>query len=217
MGFTMVYYNITFSLFHVPSTSRRNMSSTSTKRFYIFTLCQAPGIYLNNCPQGLHGPIEIFSQAAFSTFFWQLERHFGESLATIVVVKRIWYGTRGLLNLRILWIMLRNQMDNSVKFSYISRFRQIVAFAHVLLNLPGILLETSGLVSNTRVLSGTFTQKATSFELQNAKRSPSPAAIWCPNVDLKKPETTPGGPPERRGAEQTFGLDSGKPSMAWNF
>ena len=27
---------------------------------------EAPGIYLNNCPQGLHGPIEILSQTAFS-------------------------------------------------------------------------------------------------------------------------------------------------------
>ena len=27
---------------------------------------EAAGIYLNNCPQGLHGPIEILSQTAFS-------------------------------------------------------------------------------------------------------------------------------------------------------
>jgi len=40
---------------------------------------QEPGVYLNNCPQGLHGPIEVLSQAAFSTFakvavtcFWNM-------------------------------------------------------------------------------------------------------------------------------------------------
>lgn len=40
---------------------------------------EAPGIYLNNCPQGLHGPIEILSQTAFSTLaevspkcFWSM-------------------------------------------------------------------------------------------------------------------------------------------------
>jgi len=31
-------------------------------------LTQEPGVYLNNCPQGLHGPIEVLSQAALSTF-----------------------------------------------------------------------------------------------------------------------------------------------------
>lgn len=73
---------------------------------------EAPGIYLNNCPQGLHGPIEILSQTAFSALaevspkcFWSMNNwgnwQWGEDMwldqcfLTVGHAKRI-YATTGL-------------------------------------------------------------------------------------------------------------------------